>query len=265
VSEELFASAALVVLRSDEASAFNAHLSSLSLESCTKPALLTAGHLLIGAGNTAVLCIHHPAAGSDDVEWWRALVVCTPVPEESAEPLRELAAYRFDDDHSPPLGKVFGESLIMERGNKMQTGTMLCYGYRPRYSPTRYGANNPHDLRTSDLADAHVQMLSGLERKLTPALANRRALVFRESSATQLCKGCNAYLCSVTSGYAVEPHTDNAMVNETILFAPHECGQSSDWFFYAGGLLLTLRRPTFVTVRLLLDHRPSHPYTHPTD
>ena len=188
--------------------------------------LARVGVVLINRRTPAVVCVEVGAGGAYVLKHVHVPDCVLPGAErkEVASRMVALGDSRF---RGQPGGMpaARGESIIPRRGAKHSSGDLRMYGTRSLNGKHvhRYNPAIEEEEECTRLAGAHALALSALEWVVTPDAAQaRRAAACNIPSTMRADMGgnCDAVSCSLTQGYAISAHDDEAAVNETVVFTP---------------------------------------------
>ena len=207
------------------------------------------GVVLINGHTPAVVCVDVAGGGAYALKHVHVPDCVLPELQRKAVASRMVALGESRFGGQPGgMPAAHGESVIPRRGAKHSSGDLRMYGTRSlngkhvhRYNPT-----GEEEEECTRLAGAHALALSELEWVVTPDAAQaRRAAASNIPSTMRADMGgnCDAVSCSLTQGYVISAHDDEAAVNETVVFTPMDSVPADvEWCFFSAGLMHALSR-----------------------
>ena len=215
----------------------------------TREKLTRMGVVLLNRHTPAVVCVEMGGGGTYVLKHVHVPDCVLPEVERKAVAfgMVALGERRF---HGQPGGMpaARGESIIPRRGAKHSSGNLRMYGTRSLNGKHvhRYNPAVEEEEECTRLAGAHALALSALERVVTPDAAQARGTAawnIPSSMRADVGGMCDAVSCSLTQGYVIGAHDDEAAVNETVVFTPMgSLPAGVDWCFFSAGIMHALPR-----------------------
>jgi hypothetical protein len=189
----------------------------------------------------------------------RAFIVCVYTRDLNGAMLTRFADHVIHKDGSAQWPRTKGQSVVSKRGGKKQSGGMLMYGTHTlfgvnatkeglpaHWQPAVFLPSGGTDMSgLYDIMGQFAARMTQLECSITPVIGEERRRqinMMDPSSRHRMHKDCDALSLSITSSYAVVPHDDSGIINESILFANRfgSMPPGHAWHFVVAGKIFRL-------------------------